>query len=142
VEEVPGRCQQRRGPDDRQVAIAVNGSPGESAWRPSDAATVPIAFASMARPNGFQAIAVRGLTQPSATRVITPPEVAAKSAVVDSNPVTIHLARLRKTGTRQNAAFWHYSKALRCLSMNVSSAIGGRPPSFSTRSFVPAKMPF
>src|SRR6516165_41572 len=35
-----------------------------------------------------------------------------------------------------------HSKAARCFSMNASSVMGGRPPSFSTRSFVPAKMPF
>ena len=33
-------------------------------------------------------------------------------------------------------------KAARCFSTNASSVIGGRPPSFSTRSLVPAKTPF
>ena len=46
----------------------------------------------------------------------------------------MHLAGFGRAGDHSNAA--------RCFSMNASSVIGGRPPSFSTRSFVPAKIPF
>src|SRR5215468_3583870 len=40
------------------------------------------------------------------------------------------------------ASHVHAVKAARCLLMNSSSVVGGRPPIFSTRSFVPANIPF
>src|SRR6476661_8440432 len=72
-------------------------------------------------------------------------------------PVTKVLARLilsllfrrtpsrsasESTVTRVGGSHIHAVKAARCLLMNSSSVVGGRPPIFSTRSFVPAKIPF
>src|SRR6516162_11439600 len=72
-------------------------------------------------------------------------------------PVTQVLARLilsllfrrtpsrsasESTVTRVRGSHIHAVKAAQCLLMNSSSVVGGRPPIFSTRSFVPAKIPF
>src|SRR4051812_19690629 len=61
-------------------------------------------------------------------------EISAAASIlnVDDEPALTHLP-----GTRPD-----HSKAARCFSMKASSVIGGRPPSFSTRSLVPAKIPF
>ena len=85
------------------------------------------------------------------------PRVSSNWTVIPVAPVTKVLARLilpllfrrtpsrsasKSTGTRVRGSHIHAAKAARCLLMNSSSVIGGRPPIFSIRSFVPAKIPF
>ena len=60
-------------------------------------------------------------------------------AVVESDPVMSHLGG---GPIWAGAAVDTLRRPGACFSMNASSVIGGRPPSFSTRSLVPAKMPF
>src|SRR3954447_4301335 len=60
-------------------------------------------------------------------------EISAVASIlnVDDEPAMTNLP-----GSRPD-----HPKAARCFSMKASSVIGARPPSFSTRSLVPAKIP-
>ena len=113
-----------------QAAIAVNGSPGQLRWRGPDPPVGPPRRA------------------PSATRATTPAAVhlgqqrGGRKRSGHGSPRGVREKQATGSWGLPAASLTLQTNAARCFSMNASSVIGGRPPIFSTRSFVPAKIPF
>ena len=84
-------------------------------------------------------LAVRSGTRSCRCSIATPGSRSAASAL---NPTIRNRLVVPPVAMILTRGAGDHSKAARCFAMNASSVMGGRPPSFSTRSLVPSKMPF